>query len=191
MIVKMMITFDYDPETNEYKPLKQEIVKDKVQKATKAEEAEDSAEPQITLEANKYVLNKAAATLMGVEWENRLDIKYQPVEKGGMMFPIIGTDTAWKTKSGNKLTKSLTVSCRGNANELLSKYGDTFTITPWKGHEGLFVMIGNKDRSEEEPTIKDDNISIREDENPVEDLPLDTELDNEEAYKIDDLSFEI
>ena len=186
-----MITFDYDPETNEYKPLKQEIVKDKVQKATKAEEAEDSAEPQITLEANKYVLNKAAATLMGVEWENRLDIKYQPVEKGGMMFPIIGTDTAWKTKSGNKLTKSLTVSCRGNANELLSKYGDTFTVTPWKGHEGLFVMIGNKDRSEEEPTIKDDNISIREDENPVEDLPLDTELDNEEAYKIDDLSFEI
>lgn len=191
MIVKMMITFDYDPETNEYKPLKQEIVKDKVQKVTKAEEAEDSAEPQITLEANKYVLNKAAATLMGVEWENRLDIKYQPVEKGGMMFPIIGTDTAWKTKSGNKLTKSLTVSCRGNANELLSKYGDTFTVTPWKGHEGLFVMIGNKDRSEEEPTIKDDNISIKEDENPVEDLPLDTELDNEEAYKIDDFSFEI
>lgn len=191
MIIKMMITFDYDPETNEYKPLKQEIVKDKVQKVTKAEEAEDSAEPQITLEANKYVLNKAAATLMGVEWENRLDIKYQPVEKGGMMFPIIGTDTAWKTKSGNKLTKSLTVSCRGNANELLSKYGDTFTVTPWKGHEGLFVMIGNKDRSEEEPTIKDDNISIKEDENPVEDLPLDTELDNEEAYKIDDLSFEI
>lgn len=191
MIVKMMITFDYDPETNEYKPLKQEIVKDKVQKVTKAEEAEDSAEPQITLEANKYVLNKAAATLMGVEWENRLDIKYQPVEKGGMMFPIIGTDTAWKTKSGNKLTKSLTVSCRGNANELLSKYGDTFTVTPWKGHEGLFVMIGNKDRSEEEPTIKDNNISIKEDENPVEDLPLDTELDNEEAYKIDDLSFEI
>lgn len=191
MIIKMMITFDYDPETNEYKPLKQEIVKDKVQKATKAEEAEDSAEPQITLEANKYVLNKAAATLMGVKWENRLDIKYQPVEKGGMMFPIIGTDTAWKTKSGNKLTKSLSVSCRGNANELLSKYGDTFTVTPWKGHEGLFVMIGNKDRSEEEPIIKDDNISIKEDENPVEDLPLDTELDNEEAYKIDDLSFEI
>ena len=191
MIVKMMITFDYDPETNEYKPLKQEIVKDKVQKITKAEEAEDSAEPQITLEANKYVLNKAAATLMGVEWENRLDIKYQPVEKGGMMFPIIGTDTAWKTKSGNKLTKSLTVSCRGNANELLSKYGDTFTVTPWKGHEGLFVMIGNKDRSEEELTIKDDNISIKEDENPVEDLPLDTSLDNDEAYEIDDLSFEI
>ena len=141
-----MITFDYNPDTKECVLLKQEQVKEKAQKAsTKAEEVEDSAEPQITLESNKYVLNKAAASLMGVEWENRLDIKYQPIEKGGLMFPIIGTDTAWKTKSGNKLTKSLTVSCRGNANDLLSKYGDTFTVTPWKGHDGLFVLVGNKD----------------------------------------------
>ena len=70
----------------------------------------------------------------------------------------------------------------------MSKYGDTFTVTPWKGHDGLFVLIGNKDRSEE---IKDNNIKIKEDENPVEDLPLDTSLDNDEAYEIDDLSFEI
>lgn len=190
MIVKMLITFNYDPETNEYTPLKQEIVKENTQKQTKkVEEIKDSTEPQIILEANKYVLNQAAASLMGVEWENRLDIKYQPIEKGGLMFPIIGTDNAWKTKSGNKLTKNLTVSCRGNANELLSKYGDTFTVTPWKGHDGLFVLIGNKDMPEEE--VKDEAIIIEEDENPVDDLPLDTELDNEEAYKIDDLSFEI
>lgn len=183
-----MITFDYNPDTKECVLLKQEQVKEKAQKtSTKAEEAEESAEPQITLESNKYVLNRAAASLMGVEWENRLDIKYQPIEKGGLMFPIIGTDTAWKTKSGNKLTKSLTVSCRGIANDLLSKYGDTFTVTPWKGHEGLFVLIGNKDRSEE-PVTEDKNIKIKEDENPVEDLPLDTTLDNDEAYEIDDLS---
>ena len=118
MIVKMMITFDYDPETNEYKPLKQEIVKEKAQKvSTKAEEAEESAEPQITLESNKYILNKAAANLMGVQWEDRLDIKYQPIERGGLMFPIIGTDTSLNTKSGNKLTKKLTVSCRVNDND--------------------------------------------------------------------------
>ena len=184
-----MITFDYNPDTKECVLLKQEQVKEKAQKtSTKAEEAEDSAEPQITLESNKYVLNRAAASLMGVEWENRLDIKYQPIEKGGLMFPIIGTDTAWKIISFNILTKSRTGSCRGNANDLLAKYGDTFTVTPWKGHDGLFVLIGNKDRSEE---IKDNNIKIKEDENPVEDLPLDTSLDNDEAYEIDDLSFEI
>lgn len=187
MIIKMLITFNFDPETNEYTAIKQEIVKDKAQKVTtKAEEAEESAEPQITLESNKYVLNKSAAALMGVQWEDRLDIKYQKVDK--LLYPVIGTDVTWKTKSGNKLTKGLTVSCRGNANELLSKYGDTFTVTPWKGHAGLFVLIGNKDRAEEP---EDENIKIKEDENPKEDLPLDTNLDNDEAYKIDDLSFEL
>ena len=192
MIVKMQITFEYDPETNEYTPIKQELIKEKPHITTKAEEAEDSAEPQITLEANKYVLNKAAAELMGVEWQDRLDIKYQPIENNKLLFPIIGTDTVWKTKAGNKLTKNLSVSCRGNANSLLSGYGDTFTVTPWKGHDGLFVLIGNKDRPKE-----DENIEIKEDDNSnvdipeKEDFPLDTELDNEEAYKIDDLSFEI
>ena len=193
MIIKMMITFDYNPDTQECVLLKQEPVKEKAQKVSttsKAEEAEDSAEPQITLESNKYILNKAAAALLNVQCEDRLDIKYQPIEKGGLMFPIIGTDVTWKTKSGNKLTKSLTVSCRGNANDILSKYGDTFTVTPWKGHEGLFVLIGNKDRVEE-PIQKDENINIKEDENSEEDLPLDTKLDNDEAYEIDDISFEI
>ena len=28
MIIKMTITFDYNPETNEYKPIKQEVVKE-------------------------------------------------------------------------------------------------------------------------------------------------------------------
>lgn len=182
MIVKMLIIFEYDPETNEYTPIKQEIVKDKPEKApSKAQEAEDSAEPQITLESNKYILNKAACKLIGASYGDRLDIKYQPIEKGGLMFPIIGTDTAWSSKSGNKLTKSLSVSCRGAANELLAEYGDTFSLTSWKDHEGLFVLVGNKDR------VQDSDILVNEE--PDEDLPLNTEL--EDTYQIDDLSFDL
>ena len=57
----MMITFDYNPDTKECVLLKQEQVKEKAQKtSTKAEEAEESAEPQITLESNKYVLNSGS-----------------------------------------------------------------------------------------------------------------------------------
>ena len=52
------------------------------------------------------------------------------------------------------------------------------------------MLIGNKDRVEE-PIQKDENINIKEDENSEEDLPLDTKLDNDEAYEIDDISFEI
>lgn len=195
MIVKMMITFDYDPETNEYKPIKQEIVKDKAQsKATKeAKDVEESSEPQVTLDTTKYILNHAAAELLGVEWEDRIDIKYKPLsEKNSTLFPIIGKADAWGTKSGNKLTKSLTVSCRGNSNDLLAKYGDTFTLTPWKGHEGLFVLVGNADTN----SVVDDNVEITEPTEEEEDLPLDTDLDvdvdtAEDTDIIEDDSFEL
>lgn len=184
MIVKMMITFDYNPETNEYIPLKQEIVKDKKKDPAllMAEKAKDSAEPQITLTDNKYILNESAANLIGVKWEDRLDIKYQLIDK--IRFPIIGKDTAWGTKSGNKLTKSLTVSCRGNANSLLSEYGDTFSITPWQGHEGLFVLVGNKDRA-----TPDENVEVTEDENPENDLEAIQDAIDDTDYEINNMTF--
>lgn len=184
MIIKMMITFDYNPETNEYIPLKQEIVKDKKKDPAllMAEEAKDSAEPQITLTDNKYILNESAANLIGVKWEDRLDIKYQLIDK--IRFPIIGKDTAWGTKSGNKLTKSLTVSCRGNANSLLSEYGDTFSITPWQEHEGLFVLVGNKDR-----TTPDENVEVTEDENPENDLEAIQDAIDDTDYEINNMTF--
>ena len=184
MIVKMMITFDYNPETNEYIPLKQEIVKDKKKDPAllMAEEAKDSAEPQITLTDNKYILNESAANLIGVKWEDRLDIKYQLIDK--IRFPIICKDTAWGTKSGNKLTKSLTVSCRGNANSLLSEYGDTFSITPWQGHEGLFVLVGNKDRA-----TPDENVEVTEDENPENDLEAIQDAIDDTDYEINNMTF--
>lgn len=190
MLIKMMLTFDYNPETNEYVPLKSEIIKDKTPRTTtKAEEAIDSAEPQLTLEDNKYILNQSAATFIGAKWEDRLSIKYQKIE--GLTFPIIGTDVAFGTKGGNKLTKSLSVSCRGKANEMLSKYGNTFTVTKMKGYDDLFVLLGNADRPSEPDEQKSDNIKIKEDENSREDLPLDTELTDENAYEIKDFNFEI
>lgn len=65
MIVKMLLTLDFDPATGEYKSLKQEIVKEEVKTRTVKEEVPETSEPQITLDPNKYILNKAAAQLMG------------------------------------------------------------------------------------------------------------------------------
>ena len=143
----------------------------------------------IVLEDNKLVLTQKLLDIINAEPGDRLLVSFK--EENGIYFPVIAKSEVFADpESGNKLTKSLTVSCRGNANDILSKYGDTFTVTPWKGHEGLFVLIGNKDRVEE-PIQKDENINIKEDENSEEDLPLDTKLDNDEAYEIDDISFEI
>lgn len=177
----MLITFDYNPETNEYKPLKQEIIKDKKNDPLikKAKEAEESEEAQITLTDNKYILNKKAAELLQVEPDDRLDIKYQLIDN--MKFPIIGKDTIWKTKSGNKLTKQLSVSCRGTANSLLSEFGNIFNLTKWKGHEGLYLMLGNKDFESSE------DIDITESEEPQTDI----QEDSFENIDIDENDFEL
>lgn len=198
MIIKMLITFEYNPETNEYTPLKQEIVKEGTKKKAETVEVPDTMEPQIVLTDKKYVLNQAAADLIGVEWEDRLEIKYQMVDK--LQFPIIGKNTAWGTTGGNKLTKALSVSCRGQANEVLSEYGDTFTLSPWKGHEGLYVLLGNKERE----VVEDTNIEVTESTEPEVDLKEETfDLDDidviefnekaldDETYEISDFEFEL
>lgn len=115
-----------------------EVVEDKPKRKTTKSKKEESSEPTLTLEDNKYCLNQAAADLMGVEPDCKLDIKYE--KRGKETIPVIGTDTAFGTKQGNKLTKSLTVACRGSKNEELSKYGTEFILVPHETKDGIFVL---------------------------------------------------
>ena len=117
-----------------------------------------SSKATLTLEENKYRLNQAAIDLMGVEPDCKIDIKYE--KRGKNTVPVIGSDEAFGTKGGNKLTKSLTVACRGSRNEELSKYGNVFTIIPHETKEGLFILDnGNLPKEEEEEDI-DIDLSI-------------------------------
>lgn len=135
----------------------------------------DSKEPLIVLEDNKYILNEAAAEALGVSPDDRIDIKYE--KQGKLLKPVIGSNEAFGTKGGNKLTNSLTVSCRGKANETLSEYGSQFTLVPHAHKDGLFMLIG--DKTPEEPQSTDDKIDTSKvDEEPSEDIPLDIQLAN-------------
>ena len=175
MIINLNLTLDYNPETGACTVVKTG------QSQPKVVANNNTAEPQIILDANKYILNQAAANLMGVKWEDRLEIKYQKVQ--GVIYPVIGTDETFGTKTGNKLTKTLTVSCRGKANEMLARYGRIFTVSEMKGEKGLFVLIGDN------PPVEAEEIEVKEDEHDIVDLPLDTEIEDENAKKIDDLVF--
>lgn len=184
--IKMLITFDFDPETGEYTPVSREILnegetsakktKTDTQKKGKGKSTmSDSKEPIIVLEDNKYILNEAAAEALGVSPEDRIDIKYE--KQGKLLKPVIGSNEAFGTKGGNKLTNSLTVSCRGKANEALNEYGSRFTLAPHAHKDGLFMLIG--DKMMDEPDIIDDKIDVNEvDEEPSEDIPLDIQLAN-------------
>ena len=176
MIIKMTITFDYNPETNEYKPIKQEIVKE----TPTPKKIEDNGEAKLQLLDNKYELNGSAVNLLGISVGDRVDIKYQMVE--GIKYPIIGASNTWKCASGNKLTKSSTVSYRGAANQMLAEYGDEFTFSEWKNHEGLYVLIGNKEIEH------DENIELPDDEPEVD---LSDDNIKEDDFDLSDFNFEI
>lgn len=171
-------------ETGETKSVKVETKK----KTSTRKKKDDDPTPKITLEDNKYSLNSAAVELMGVEPEDRLDIKME--KQGKNLIPIIGNDLIFKTHQGNRVTKSFTVSCRGKANDELSKYGSVFVIEPHPKKDGLFIMKGDKDVPE--PPTADENVEIPEDEN----LPMDADLeglveDDNEAKEITAFDFNL
>ena len=129
---------------------------------------EESLTPQLILDDNKYYLNAAAVELMQVGPDSKIDIKY---EKG---VPVIGTDEAFGTKGGNKLTKNNTVAYRGAKNEELAKYGTEFTILAHNSKEGLFVLSSGNIPIQQEELNGDENVALEEgDEDP---LPLDIDL---------------
>lgn len=111
--------------------------------STKASAAKVDANPDpiITLDSNKLILTQGAVDLLQVCADCRVDIKYKKKDKKAV--PIIGTDAAFGTKAGNKLTKSNTVSYRGAANEKLSAYGTVFKLEPTED-KGIYYLIGDK-----------------------------------------------
>lgn len=136
---------------------------------TRKKKVDENPIPQLTLSDNKYSLNTAAVELMGVEPEAKLNIKMRKID--GKMVPVLGTDEAFKCKSGNRLTKSFTVACRGANNEALAAYGTVFELTENPDGSGTFILKG-----EHMPEIP-------EDENITADVPLPEGLD----VNLDDL----
>lgn len=160
-VFNIVLTVEVDTESGDSKIIKKEIVKDvEVKKTTrksspKVKEDEDTT-PKLTLADNKYILNKAAVELLGADADARLDIKYHKVENS--LVPIIGLDESFGTHGGNRLTKTGTVSCRGNANTQLARYGDLFILEPYK--DNLFLLKGNKDTDTIEEKETPDNINL-------------------------------
>ena len=148
----------------------------KAMKATASEAVQDNdKEPKLYLEDNKCRLNSKAISLMGISPGDKLDIKYDDGKNGSV--PIIGTDEAFGTKGGNKLTKSNTIACRGSKNEELSKYGKEFVLATHPSKAGLFVLTSEEVAVDQ--LVGDDNINIDTPEGI--DLDLEGLVDDKDA----------
>lgn len=172
--MKLDILFHYnvDEKTGEITYIgKEEISVDTSTKrqASKVSAIEENKDPLITLDSNKLILTAGAVDMMKICPDCRIDIKYKKKDKTSV--PVIGTDEAFGTKGGNKLTKSNTVSFRGSANEKLAEFGTTFRIEP-SDDKGIFFLIGDKMN---QPTQED-----------VVDIESELDLESLETLDIDE-----
>ena len=189
--MKLDIIFHYnvDEQTGEITYVgKEEVTVDTAKTASKTSKSsgkssskvDNNPDPIVTLDSNKLILTQGAVDLLQVCEDCRIDIKYEKKDKKAV--PIIGTDAAFGTKAGNKLTKSNTVSYRGAANEKLSAYGTVFRLEPTK-NEGIYYLVGDKEP--EETKVPDEIINI-ENELDIEMLDdINIDLDSTELGDFD------
>ena len=178
--MKLDILFHYnvDENTGEITFIgKEEITVDtatSTKRQAKPVKVEANIEPLITLDSNKLVLTTGAVDMMKICPDCRVDIKYKKKDK--VSVPVIGTDAAFNTKGGNKLTKTNTVSFRGSANDKLAEYGSVFKLEPSED-EGIFYLIGDKMNK----PIEDEAINIEGelDLDSLEELDIDDSSDLE------------
>lgn len=190
---KVLFTYEQDDETGEVKVINREVINEDLPKARKTssskkstKKTDENPEPELTLEDNKYTLNSAAVELLGVETDDRLDIKFEKRDK--IRIPVIGCNTAFGTQGGNRLTKSNTVSYRGKNHDLLEEYGTIFSFKE-TDKEGIFELVGDKPVPEEKI---DENVQIIDSE--VEEIGRPEDLIGIEdgdatEVKLDDLDF--
>lgn len=165
--MKLDIIFHYevDEQTGEIKFIgKNEMTVDTKKTVSKSSSSkiDSNPEPIITLTDNKLILTQGAAELLGVNPDDKVAIKYDKDKN-----PIIGSDLNFGTQTGNRLTKSLTISCKGDKYNKLSSYGDIFKLES-TDKSGIFKMIGNKNHNELE--VPEELVNITEELNSLDDL---------------------
>ena len=129
---------------------------------------------KLSLLDNKIQFNAAAVEMTGFEPEMKIDIKFE--KKGRVTTPVLCQDD----KTGNRLTKTFTISCRGSKHDNLAEFGDVFELTPYEGKEGYFKLKGNVEK-------EDDIIDVPEE---ISD-PEEEEMDLDETNEVGDFELEL
>lgn len=86
----------------------------------------------IELTSNRLILSKDCVSLLNISPGERVTIAYRSVNNQ-VTFPLIGkSETFTDLSDGNRLTKSNTISFRGQQNDILKLYGEYFYLEDYK-----------------------------------------------------------
>ena len=115
---------------------------------------------------NKLKLSKAAVDMLGAVANDKVTINYWTVDNE-LTFPVIGKAEAFTdSDGGNRLTRSNTISYRGQQRDILLEYGSLFTLESFK--DGIFKL--NKVKIEDD-SLNNETIDLQDLDN-MQDLPL-------------------
>lgn len=173
----------------EYDPIKDEIVnyttslngvseaKTTTTKKSSTKKKDTSDEAILTREDNKLILSQKLVDDLKAQYEDRISIRYEQVD--GLTIPVIGLDVMFGDKgNGNKLTKSNTLACRGNANTILSEFGTKFVVESYK--DNIFKLVG--DNIVSKPATP---------EVAIKNVDMGIEVTSDTNYDISDLDFSL
>lgn len=179
---QVSVTFNYNPDTDSVTNVKCIIdgieKKKKTTKKLKEVIKELEEDAIITLESNKIVFNNKCVLDMDLKYGDRLVIKWE--KRDDQMVPIIGKDVAFEEEgTGNKLTKSNTITYKGKANTILADFGSSFKIK--NINDGIWELVLN---NKEKPKLEDVLID-------AENTNLDLIVDSDTTTEIDNLQFQL
>lgn len=123
----LKISFDLDEVTKKISNLKVVSISNEVLESATVEVLD-----------NKLKLSKAAIDMLGASANEKITINYWTVDNE-LTFPVIGKAEAFTdSDGGNRLTRSNTISYRGQQRDILLEYGSLFTLESFK--DGIFKM---------------------------------------------------
>ncbi len=100
----------------------------------------------VKVELNKLVLSSGLIKCLNISAGDRVSINYVNIDNA-TTFPVIGKAIEFgDPDSGNKITKSNTVSYRGNNRNVILQYGSLFTIEKYKQNQFKMISIDSIDQ---------------------------------------------
>lgn len=151
----LKISFDLDEVTKKISNLKVVSISNEVLESATIEVLD-----------NKLKLSKAAVDMLGAAANDKVTINYWTVDNE-LTFPVIGKAEAFTdSDGGNRLTRSNTISYRGQQRDILLEYGSLFTLESFK--DGIFKL--NKVKIEDD-SLNNETTDLQDLDN-IQDLPL-------------------
>ena len=157
------ISFDFDETTKKVTNIK----------VVSIDKTLPTSDNYLEVQDNKLKLGKEAISLLEATSGDRIQVNYWTVNNQET-FPVIGKSATFTDSTGgNALSKSNTISFRGNQRAVLLEYGNLFKLEPFK--EGMFKLV---------PITNEE--SLEKEQKELDDLNM---LGNEIIDEFDDLPF--